>query len=70
MLEINAIEVKNYRFKIFPVVNIYSHFQITSQIIVQKIGSLGNFLGTKLSSRDTKTKIGLHLDRHAIEPLR
>lgn len=61
MLENNAIEVNNYRFKIFPIVNIYFYFEIPSQIIVQKVESLGNFLGTKLSNRDTKTKISPHL---------
>lgn len=48
--ETNATEVNNYRAKLSPIVNMYSHLQS----IVQKTGSLGNFLGTTLSDRDTR----------------
>ena len=70
MPEINDTEVNNHGVKIFPVVNIYSHFQITSEIIALKIGTLGNFPGTKLSTKDTRPKTTLHPYRQAIEPLK
>lgn len=60
--------VNNHRANIFPVVNIYSYYQITSEIKVQKTGSVGNSKG--LSTRDTKSKTGHRPDQQAREPLK